>query len=97
MHLIAQEAERLEISIGETAPDDRYPAITFAKAPSGKDMIAAYADVMTRPCDKCGMLLGKRPQLTTLRKKVRRGNLRKSEDRGAKSESVWAAYHVGCR
>lgn len=47
-------------------------------------MIAAYRDILTRKCDACDQLLGKKPQLPVVRTRVRRrrdSNEEKEKDR----------------
>ncbi|KAI9700811.1 MAG: hypothetical protein M1836_002180 [Candelina mexicana] len=51
------------------------------------EMLASYADVMRRPCDRCGKLLNSKPQLATGRRRIRE---KTSEGQVAYS---WEAYH----
>lgn len=50
-------------------------------------MIAAYQDILTRKCDICGNLLGKRPQLPTIRRKIAANE---------NQETKWEAHHADC-
>lgn len=54
-------------------------------------MLGAYADLMTKECDKCKDILDDKARFPVIREKKRQ-----SGERGEEKE-IWLAYHEGCR
>ncbi|KAI9874003.1 MAG: hypothetical protein M1830_010302 [Pleopsidium flavum] len=57
---------------------------------SQQEMLAAYSDVKSQPCTRCGKLLDRKPQFPVIRTSKR------IEAADGRSQEIWAGFHEAC-